>query len=340
MELTDVGAQSNVTIKVEEDLEASEVKGCYIWISENTKPNFLDETERVNKEGPRVPLYSPKRRRCSIANCKNFLYKNNPSSGPRPKSFHKFPKDEITRAIWVKLCNRDDEFSTKSSLICSDHFKPEDYCLSENPLSEKRSNRLKPGVIPRLNLPVIRFYDPELGHEENKITQDERMELSNDVKIKKEDDLDIASLDSFRQNEDVLIVSSDDEDGVGSKFTGSRSSSRNEERINHQTDCSPDVVTISSSDEDNDDVDEAEQSVGINNPSIEVRKRRLDLLKYKYDKLQRSMEKLKTDTNEEIERLDRLIQMKEDEFSRELREVLSIFLKPEEVESIIEEAVL
>lgn len=166
------------------------------------------------------------------------------------------------------------------------------------------------------------------------------MELSNDVKIKKEDDLDIASLDSFRQNEDVLIVSSDDEDGVGSKFTGSRSSSRNEERINHQTDCSPDVVTISSSDEDNDDVDEAEQSVGINNPSIEVRKRRLDLLKYKYDKLQRSMEKLKTDTNEEIERLDRLIQMKEDEFSRELREVLSIFLKPEEVESIIEEAVL
>ncbi|XP_014290954.1 uncharacterized protein [Halyomorpha halys] len=333
MALTDVGVQPNVTIKVEEDQEVSEVKGCYIWLSESTQPNLLDETGG-GKGGARV-----KRRRCSVANCNNFLYKSNTLSEPRCITFHKFPKDEKTRAIWVELCNRTDKFSAKSSFVCSAHFKPEDYvknCL--DPL-ERRANRLKPGAIPSLKLPEVRLSSSKL---EDKITQDEQMESSHE---EEENDLDLTKLHSSSQyepssirNKDELMEPPQEEEEEDSSFTAPPCTSQKEELTNHRLDFSSDVVTISSSEDD--DTNEVSLNEAINERLKGIRKRlRLDLLKNKYDDLQCSFEKLKSETSEEIERLNNIITNKEDEFSRELREVLSVFLKPELVESVVEQTV-
>jgi len=57
-------------------------------------------------------------------------------------SFHRFPKDEKLRRLWIRATKRKKFFPCPSSVLCSTHFKKEDF------KSGTKIKSLKPGTIP------------------------------------------------------------------------------------------------------------------------------------------------------------------------------------------------
>ena len=76
---------------------------------------------------------------CEVRSC---TY-NSRKSG---KSFHRFPKNPVLRAVWISATGRRRLKSNRDSRLCSDHFRPSDY------VQGKKQPTLKPGSIPRLKL--------------------------------------------------------------------------------------------------------------------------------------------------------------------------------------------
>lgn len=70
---------------------------------------------------------------CAVAECLNYSRR----PGSAHVSYHSFPKDELTRAIWTQWCRRENPdgspwVPTRSCAICSDHFTPESFrCFSK-----------------------------------------------------------------------------------------------------------------------------------------------------------------------------------------------------------------
>ena len=42
-------------------------------------------------------------------------------------SFYAFPEDEERRKLWIKKCNRKDDFHVANAVICFLHFEKADY---------------------------------------------------------------------------------------------------------------------------------------------------------------------------------------------------------------------
>ncbi|XP_072394811.1 uncharacterized protein [Diabrotica undecimpunctata] len=72
-------------------------------------------------------------------------------------SFYGFPKDSVVEKLWVIACCREGKFNTKTSRICSKHFKPESFerNLQQELLQyeSKKGPKLKRDAVPSLYLP-------------------------------------------------------------------------------------------------------------------------------------------------------------------------------------------
>jgi len=90
---------------------------------------------------------------CAVAGCSNWHGKA--SCTDEALSFHRFPKDEALRKVWINRCCRKDEFNVDCTRICSKHF--DDDCFirdMRNELLGQPSRRiLKDDAIPSRHLP-------------------------------------------------------------------------------------------------------------------------------------------------------------------------------------------
>ncbi|XP_037819253.1 THAP domain-containing protein 3-like isoform X2 [Lucilia sericata] len=82
--------------------------------------------------------------RCAVRNCNN-----NNKTKPCTISFFSFPSDPKLLKQWRSFCGRGKELNPRTSQICMEHFKPEDF---ENELQFKlgftKRRILKSGVVP------------------------------------------------------------------------------------------------------------------------------------------------------------------------------------------------
>uniref|UniRef100_A0AAG5DAW6 Uncharacterized protein n=1 Tax=Anopheles atroparvus TaxID=41427 RepID=A0AAG5DAW6_ANOAO len=75
--------------------------------------------------------------RCAASFCNNTRYKVKQRNANI--TFHTFPVDNDVCRKWIKFCKQNKSWKpSKQSIICSAHFKPEDYQLSKLPLHQKR----------------------------------------------------------------------------------------------------------------------------------------------------------------------------------------------------------
>lgn len=58
---------------------------------------------------------------CAVAQCHNCCFKE-PGT-----IYHRFPKSEELRRVWLSRCKRTDKFNVNTARVCSKHFLPEDY---------------------------------------------------------------------------------------------------------------------------------------------------------------------------------------------------------------------
>ncbi|XP_072385585.1 uncharacterized protein [Diabrotica undecimpunctata] len=90
--------------------------------------------------------------RCAVACCNN-----DNEDKDKIFRFHTFPKDSVTRKLWIISCCRQDKFNCNTARICSKHFKTEDYQrnLQQELLNyvSKKGLKLKPEAVPSLHLP-------------------------------------------------------------------------------------------------------------------------------------------------------------------------------------------
>lgn len=89
----------------------------------------------------------PKKKTCAVAIC------------PNPRTidgfmYHRFPKDDSTRKLWVVKCKRQDKFNPSTSRVFSNHFLPNDYKrdLFNELLGLRQKKILKEDAVPSQNL--------------------------------------------------------------------------------------------------------------------------------------------------------------------------------------------
>ena len=71
-------------------------------------------------------------------------------------SFHAFPKAPLQRAKWIQAVKRKDFKITKSTVLCSEHFRSSDYYLSKE-LDSLTSKKLCRSLLPDVASTVFSF---------------------------------------------------------------------------------------------------------------------------------------------------------------------------------------
>ena len=105
---------------------------------------------------------------CSSYGC-NSRY--SPEAKNEGITFYNFPKNEDLRTEWEKVVRRQDFKSTKNSVLCSKHFKPEDFIVGE------QRKKLKPGIIPSVFEGMPSYYQPKVGSKRKAPTERQPVEL-------------------------------------------------------------------------------------------------------------------------------------------------------------------
>merc|ERR1712016_367172 len=97
---------------------------------------------------------------CSAFGCSNRDGTECRSKGIK---FHEFPKDDNLKREWVKVIRRENFVPTKTSYLCSCHFKSEDYFTGKTERGvEVKNKRLKFGVIPSIFEGMPQYYQPKV----------------------------------------------------------------------------------------------------------------------------------------------------------------------------------
>lgn len=82
---------------------------------------------------------------CSVINCKNNSNINKKIDGI---TFHRFPRNKHRCKQWIVAVNRENKWSPSiSSVVCSDHFKLDNFYVTENGL-----RRLSNDALPTINI--------------------------------------------------------------------------------------------------------------------------------------------------------------------------------------------
>ncbi|XP_029690930.1 THAP domain-containing protein 6-like [Takifugu rubripes] len=91
--------------------------------------------------------------------CAAYSCTNRRTTGSRARgiTFHRFPKDKDKRKKWELALRREGFTATESSVICSQHFKQDDFDRTGQVV------RLKDGVIPSLFSFLVHLQRPEKG---------------------------------------------------------------------------------------------------------------------------------------------------------------------------------
>ncbi|KAM9323701.1 THAP domain-containing protein 6-like isoform 1-T1 [Pholidichthys leucotaenia] len=86
---------------------------------------------------------------CAVVGCAN---KGNRQMREQGITFHKFPKDKDRRFLWKAALRRKDFEPSNCTVICSHHFKPEDFDRTG------QTTRIREGVVPSIffSLPRIK----------------------------------------------------------------------------------------------------------------------------------------------------------------------------------------
>ena len=86
---------------------------------------------------------------CAVYGCNN----NKKKACDQQISYFKFPKNNDIKAKWIHSCYRSDNINTKHAVICSIHFRDEDY---EDDLKARVLNiprkKLKANAVPSIGL--------------------------------------------------------------------------------------------------------------------------------------------------------------------------------------------
>uniref|UniRef100_A0A3Q3JKN7 THAP-type domain-containing protein n=1 Tax=Monopterus albus TaxID=43700 RepID=A0A3Q3JKN7_MONAL len=78
---------------------------------------------------------------CSAFGCSN---RRNARTKEQGITFHTFPKDKVRRKAWTLALRRKDFVPSNHSVVCSCHFKPEDFDTTG------QTTRLREGVVPSI----------------------------------------------------------------------------------------------------------------------------------------------------------------------------------------------
>ena len=81
---------------------------------------------------------------CSVFGCENSTNRT------KNVSFHKFPSEKISRQKWIFSMKRKDFEPLKSSVVCSEHFKPTDYDTLGQDGKPLKNKWLKKNAIPTI----------------------------------------------------------------------------------------------------------------------------------------------------------------------------------------------
>lgn len=92
--------------------------------------------------------------RCAVGACNNSIVKTKHLS--KIVTYFSFPRDENLSNIWVEKCQREKPINPRSSTVCSEHFKEEDFLrnLRAELLGMRVKKLLKRGAIPSLKLEI------------------------------------------------------------------------------------------------------------------------------------------------------------------------------------------
>lgn len=91
---------------------------------------------------------------CAVATCHNTHRTKESTVTKLVPSFHKFPNGDLGK-IWRQLCKRRDVIQLDNAVVCSDHFREQDYQrnLKRELLGLPIPKLLKANAIPSLHIP-------------------------------------------------------------------------------------------------------------------------------------------------------------------------------------------
>ncbi|CAG4949309.1 unnamed protein product [Parnassius apollo] len=98
---------------------------------------------------------------CTVPRCTSMAGK------AKNVSFHQFPKDKELAKVWNEVLKRGKPY-TKYSKVCSLHFKPEDYTITDLKRNKGHWRTLRKDAIPSQNLPSV---TPVSSCQKNKNTE-------------------------------------------------------------------------------------------------------------------------------------------------------------------------
>ena len=91
---------------------------------------------------------------CSAFGCTNESGRPNPDDPAKKISFHKFPKDAVTRQRWIADTHRKNFDPGPHATLCSDHFADESFV----PGLTRR--KLYPNAVPSIFNELPNYYQP------------------------------------------------------------------------------------------------------------------------------------------------------------------------------------
>ena len=91
---------------------------------------------------------------CAVVGCANRGHKSKADSDVGVISYHRLPKDETLRTVWINYCCQKDQINVKNARICSAHFDESSFVrdLQHELLGKPPRRILKDDAVPTKRL--------------------------------------------------------------------------------------------------------------------------------------------------------------------------------------------